>query len=152
MHLAELLPEVTGKSISQVCRPPQKGMPWSRVMLEDMRAILSLAGKLMGYSGVRAPDSKLTVTVKDLFKLSGRWWEEPGVTIPSQLLKTACNSTEGQQTLAASIQEGFDELAQSIILTLLQLGDYTPSGQRMKHMNNELVQTNHIYIYICHES
>ncbi|CAK9067242.1 Nodulation protein NolO [Durusdinium trenchii] len=129
MHLAELLPEVTGKSISQVCRPPQKGMPWSRVMLEDMRAILSLAGKLMGYSGVRAPDSKLTVTVKDLFKLSGRWWEEPGVTIPSQLLKTACNSTEGQQTLAASIQEGFDELAQSIILTLLkQVGTENVDG------------------------
>ena len=120
MHLAELLPEVTGKSLT-VCNAGKKGISWAAVMLDERRAILSLSGKLMGYSGVTAPDQKLTVIVKDLFLLSGRWFEQD-TRIPFRLLKSACNSTGGQQKLAASIQAGFEDVAENIILTLLLLG------------------------------
>ena len=118
MHLAELLPEVTGKAITEQCEQKQKGMLWSKFMTGELRAMLSLAGKLMGYSGIKEGKPGLSKVVKDLFNSSGHFWTADA-RVPFSLLRTACNSTEDQQTLAASIQVGFQEAAQEIILDLL---------------------------------
>lgn len=117
MHLAELLPEVTGKAITEQCQQKLKGMLWSKFMIGDLRAMLSLSGKLMGYSGIKEGKPELSKVVKDLFNLEHFWTAD--ARVPFSLLRAACNSTADQQTLAASIQVGFQEAAQEIILGLL---------------------------------
>ncbi|CAJ1409331.1 unnamed protein product [Effrenium voratum] len=119
MHLAELLPEVSGKAITEQCRQNRKGMHWSKFMLGEKRAILSLSGKLMGYSGIKESNPKLNEVVKELFKHSGSFFSADA-RVPFALLRSACNSTEDQQTLAASIQVGFEEVARDVILALLK--------------------------------
>merc|ERR1712107_157329 len=113
-QLALLLPEVSGFSIDEACNMIQSSTWQGNDCVPNFidqtlhkrlwsgnyfGKLLSLAGKLMGYAGVGAPDSYLASLAHAQYARA-----YGAFCYPFGLVAAACSSETGQKYVAASIQ------------------------------------------------
>jgi len=149
LWLEPLFPEVSGFPIHYLCEAekenPGPSDGWMVMGLSDSQS-LAYPGKFMGYSGINAPDSEIRPSILEYFLM-----ETPdsleGV-IPRSMIRMACSGTEGQRSLAASVQAEFSRAVQVLVKKFLD--DISPhedvegivlaGGSALNVLMNQLVR------------
>ena len=120
-QLAMLLPEVTGIPLEEFFTCPENLTTSDELLRPRIFyyqkypiASLSWAGKLMGYAAVAQPSDALRDSIRFFLEASTAWrGRELTENFPAVLVKTACDSVEGQRVVAATIQSEFESFIHS---------------------------------------
>ena len=123
-----LLPEVTGHPLEDFvnCSDPDvlnmsSGMKLVRIGAyhETASQKLSWAGKLMGYAAIGAARDDLRESVRFMFE-ECRAAVPGNAAVPANLVRTACESVEGQRAVAATLQSEFEHFLQTRLEAFLR--------------------------------
>ena len=126
MRVGSYLPAVTGFEVSlrKLCTvvPPvdsEVNVNWTDSIINwPLEKQEGFAGKLMGYSGIRAPSTEASEWIRQFYERVAKG----DFLFPVPVLRMMCNSEEERQAVAASAQDEFSKFVQPKVANyLLQL-------------------------------
>eukprot|EP00438_Fugacium_kawagutii_P021036 Skav205794 [mRNA] locus=scaffold340:457962:459722:- [translate_table: standard] len=125
-QIGSYLPAITGseESLQTLCDLLSNSSEYDleRVMFKTkwpLEKRLTFAGKLMGYSGIRAPSAEASDLIRKFYQ---RVMHEDDYRVPAPLLRMVCSSENERQTVAASAQDEFSKFVEPKVADyLLQL-------------------------------
>ena len=147
--VGSFLPAVTGLEpvLGKVCpQVERETRDWSDAKIYwASEARNSFAGKMMGYSGIKAPSAEASGWMREMYQRA----EGGHFEMPTALLRMICESEEGRQIVAASAQDEFTKFVQPIVAKyLLNLkqkrvqveGIVLVGGCALNVLNNQIIR------------